>query len=320
MRDDAMRPAVPAVAGARRISVVVPVYNAARTLAELVSRLSAVLVRVPTPSEIILVNDGSRDESWSIIRTLADAYPAVLGLDLSRNYGQQNALLAGVAAASGDVIVTIDDDLDYEPEDIPLLLAAMDRHDAVFGRHPTASGGLLRRIAARGARWIVRGVSPYGLGGSSFRAFEASLRDTFARVSAPHASLDVLLGWSLTRPGIVHLPTKGRSPRTRYGWRSLMSLFAAALTGISVRPLHAAGWVGAFLLLAGAIGFAATLVIAPASPAGLILSAVCVLAGVQSLLLAVLGAYIGRIYFLNLELPGPSVRERAGRGLGDPAG
>ena len=162
----------------KHISVVVPVFNAASTLLELVARLDAVLRRVSAWHEIILVNDGSQDESWSLICGLTQRYPEIVGLDLGRNHGQQNALLAGIYEASGALIVTIDDDLDYRPEDIPLLLDALDRgHDVVYGRHFVAAGGPARRIATKVARVLARQVSPWKMGSSAFRVFDRSLRD-----------------------------------------------------------------------------------------------------------------------------------------------
>jgi glycosyltransferase involved in cell wall biosynthesis len=294
---------------------VVPVFNAASTLVELVARLDAVLQRVSAWHEIILVNDGSQDESWSVVCTLTQRYPEIIGLDLGRNHGQQNALLAGIYEASGEVIVTIDDDLDYRPEDIPLLLDALDGgHDVAYGRHPVAAGGLARRMATRVARSLVRQVSPWKIGSSAFRAFDRSLRDRFARVSPSHASLDVLIDWAATQPTVLQLPPAGRSTRTRYGWRALVSIFCAAWIGLTVRPLQLAGWVGALLLCAGAAGMAITLLRNARSMTAVILSALAILTGVQCLMLAVIGAYIGRIYFINLQVPRPGIRERvAGR-------
>ncbi|MEK7785294.1 MAG: glycosyltransferase, partial [Chloroflexota bacterium] len=107
------------------ISVVIPVYNSEATLHELVSRLAAVLPGVADSFEVVLVNDGSHDESWTIIVQFARAHPFVRGLDLERNYGQHNALLAGIRAARGSIIVTMDDDLQHPPEELPGLLAAL---------------------------------------------------------------------------------------------------------------------------------------------------------------------------------------------------
>src|ERR1700730_9375241 len=104
------------------VSVVVPVYNGAATLPELVARLATVLAHCAPRSEIVLVNDGSRDASWQVILELAARDPRVRGIDLMRNYGQHNALLCGIRAAAGAVVVTMDDDLQHPPEEIPKLL------------------------------------------------------------------------------------------------------------------------------------------------------------------------------------------------------
>src|SRR6266487_2736489 len=103
----------------RSLSVVTPVYNGEASVAELCRRLGEVLPHIAMQHEIILVNDGSRDRSWEIISELSSRSPTVRGLNLMRNYGQHNALLCGIRAARGDFIVTMDDDLQHPPEEIP---------------------------------------------------------------------------------------------------------------------------------------------------------------------------------------------------------
>ena len=110
----------------RSISVIVPVYNSETSLRPLLDRLTAVLVQLRADFEIILVNDGSRDASWELIAELSQGYPQLRGLNMMRNYGQHNALLAGLRAARKELIVTLDDDLQNPPEEIPRLLAQLD--------------------------------------------------------------------------------------------------------------------------------------------------------------------------------------------------
>ena len=134
----------------RSISVVTPVYNGEGSVAELCRRLGEVLPRVAVQHEIILVNDGSRDRSWEVISELSSRSQAVRGLNLMRNYGQHNALLCGIRAAKYEVIVTMDDDLQHPPEEIPRLLEQLEQgFDVVYGapaaeRHPP-----LRALASR---------------------------------------------------------------------------------------------------------------------------------------------------------------------------
>src|SRR5262245_23849959 len=119
-----MRSMVRAGGQVASISVVVPVYNGARSLDALAQRVGAALQGVDY--ELVLVNDGSPDDSWSAIEELVARDPRIRGLNLMRNYGQHNATLAGIRAARNEIIVTIDDDLQHPPEEIPKVIAALD--------------------------------------------------------------------------------------------------------------------------------------------------------------------------------------------------
>jgi glycosyltransferase involved in cell wall biosynthesis len=118
----------------RTLSVVVPVYRSATILPVLTARLKIALEPTALPFELILVNDCSPDDSWSRIVALVEEDPRVRGIDLTRNYGQHAATLAGIRAARGDIVITIDDDLQNPPEEIPKLLAKIDEgYDVVYG-------------------------------------------------------------------------------------------------------------------------------------------------------------------------------------------
>src|SRR5437879_8512033 len=138
----------------RSISVVTPVYNGEASIAELCQRLGEVLPRVATQYEIILVNDDSRDRSWERISQLCSRSSNVRGLNLMRNYGQHNALLCGIRAAQYDVVVTMDDDLQHPPEEIPQLLAELARGEAhvVYGRPKREQHGFWRNLASRATK------------------------------------------------------------------------------------------------------------------------------------------------------------------------
>jgi len=128
------------------ISIVVPVYGSAPMLPTLVGRLEQTLSATGRHFEVILVNDGSRDNSWEVIKGLASQYPWLRGLDMMRNFGQHSALLAGIRSARFDVIATLDNDLQHPPEELPKLLATLDETvDLVYGRPATGRHGLFRR-------------------------------------------------------------------------------------------------------------------------------------------------------------------------------
>jgi len=158
----------------RSLSVVTAVYNGEASLAELCRRLGEVLPRVATQHEIILVNDGSRDRSWEVITELSSRLPTVRGLSLMRNYGQHNALLCGIRAAKYELIVTMDDDLQHSPEEIPRLLARLDEgFDVAYGTPENEQNGLMRAIASRITRLALRSAvgSEVAKNVSAFRVF-----------------------------------------------------------------------------------------------------------------------------------------------------
>ena len=131
------------------VSAVVPVYNSANSLTELVERLSKVLEEHSSAFEIIFVNDGSRDNRWDVVVSLADRYPFLRALNLSRNYDQHNALLAGIRAARYELIVTLDDDLQNPFEEIPKLIEELrwSGSDVVYGVPKEEEHGLGRDLA-----------------------------------------------------------------------------------------------------------------------------------------------------------------------------
>src|SRR5918993_1012102 len=168
------------------VSVVVPVYNSEQTLDELVSRLRTAVSRAPGDLEILLVNDGSRDRSWEVVQRLAAAHPEVHGISLVRNHGQHNALLCGIRDARGAVIVTMDDDLQNRPEDLPALVARVtEGFDVVYGVPRRQQWGLARNLASRVTKVVLQSSMGARTAAmvSGFRAMRADVRDAFAGYS-----------------------------------------------------------------------------------------------------------------------------------------
>src|SRR5438445_2716301 len=139
----------PGAATVPSISAVVPVYNSEANLPDLVRRLQPMLAAASPRYELVFINDGSPDRSWEVIQRLCAEYPWVRGIELMRNYGQHNAILCGVRAARYDIIVTMDDDLQHPPEELPKLLAELNRGlDVVYGAPEKQQHGLLRDLAS----------------------------------------------------------------------------------------------------------------------------------------------------------------------------
>jgi glycosyltransferase involved in cell wall biosynthesis len=299
------------------ISVVVPVYNSASTLPALADRISNVL-GVRGDYEIVLVNDGSADASWKAIETLAAERPHVRGLDLMRNYGQHNALLAGIRAARHPVVVTLDDDLQNPPEEIPKLLAQLDEgHDVVYGAASVRQHGFFRNVATRLSKWGLRSVIGDEVAGnvSAYRAFRTQLREAFEDYEGPYVSIDVLLSWGTSRFASVPVAHDARAEgRSSYGFTRLATHALNVLTGFSTRPLRIASVVGLVFTFFGAGIFVLVIVryfvsdrVVPGF--AFLASIIAIFSGVQLLTLGVMGEYLARMHMRIMDRPPYSVRD-----------
>jgi glycosyltransferase involved in cell wall biosynthesis len=195
------------------ISAVIPVYNSQGSLPELVRRLDDILTKVTKASEILLVEDGSSDQSWEVIQKLSEDYPRVRGLRLMRNYGQHNALLCGIRAAKYETIVTMDDDLQHYPEEIPALLNKLSEgHDVVYGTPRKLPHSWWRNLLSKYIKWAmaramgIRNVRDI----NAFRVFRTEIRKAFTEYRSPDLMLDVLLAWGTTRFATVEIDCEPR--------------------------------------------------------------------------------------------------------------
>jgi undecaprenyl-phosphate 4-deoxy-4-formamido-L-arabinose transferase len=307
-----------------RVSVVVPVYNSAGTLGHLVDRIDLALA--DRDHEVVLVNDGSGDSSWEQISRLVADRPHVRGLDLARNFGQHNALLAGIRAADGDVIVTLDDDLQNPPEEIPRLLARLDEgFDVVYGRPNARQHARWRNLAARVVRYSLRSsmgdvadlVGP-------FRAFRTSLRDAFASFGGPYVSIDVLLSWATSRFSSVEVEHAERDdgPST-YSFGKLASLALTMLTGFSTRPLRLASLLGLVSTFLGVVVLVYVVVRVavegnPSPGFPFLASIIAIFSGTQLLTLGIIGEYLGRVHVRTMDQPAYAIRQQLGSEVSAP--
>ncbi|MCC7531262.1 MAG: glycosyltransferase family 2 protein, partial [Candidatus Melainabacteria bacterium] len=184
------------------ISVIVPVYNGAPLIGELVERVRQVLEQHATEFELILVNDHSADNSWQVIEAVAENFSFVTGVNLAKNSGQHNALLCGIRLARYPICVTLDDDLQFIPEEIPQLLEKLDNgFDLVYGTPQKQKHGLWRNFASLTTKLAVNALmgSEMARHISPFRAFKTKLRDAFKDAVVDITLVDVLLSWSTSR-------------------------------------------------------------------------------------------------------------------------
>ncbi len=301
------------------LSIVVPVYKGETLIEPLVSQINQIVPAFADDYEIILVNDGSPDDSWTVIQRLSEQYPCVRGIRMMRNYGQHNATLCGVRAACYELTVTMDQDLQHPPQEIPRLLGKLaEGYDVVYGSPRKLPQSLWRNIMTAGIKWILAKVIglPAVRNVSAFRAFRTQLREAFANFQSPSLILDVLLSWGTTRFTSVEVNI-GHAQRTNYNFKMLVRAAMLILIGYSTLPLRFASWVGFVMTLFGIGVFIYVLVIyftagsLPGFP--FLASIIALFSGAQLFGLGIFGEYLARMFDRSMDKPSYVIHETVGQ-------
>lgn len=303
----------------RGISVIIPVYNSSGLLELVVDPVIESLRSTGHPHEIIMVNDGSRDDSWSRIKLLISRYSCARGINFMRNYGQHNAVLCGIRLAHFETCITMDDDGQHPPQHIIPLLEKLDEgYDVVYGTPLKEQHGILRDAASK----ITKAVLQHAMGAetaanvSALRIFRTRLRDAFANYNGPFVSIDVLLTWGTSRftfMPLEHLPRAGGA--SNYTLRKLLTHALNMMTGFTALPLQFAIWIGFFFTLFGILVLAFVVgrylfhgEVVPGF--AFLASIVAIFSGAQLFSLGIFGEYLARMHFRVMEKPSYSVGEK----------
>jgi len=299
------------------LSIVIPVYNGAGSIAELVRALEE--LRIEGGHEIILVNDGSPDDSHDLCRALVDGASVPITLiKLARNYGEHNAIMAGLRHASGAHIITMDDDLQNPPEEVERLLvfAQGSGKEVIYTFYDEKQHPVWRNLGSRFANRVADFVleKPRGLYLSSFRCISAFVVREITRYEGPFPYVDGLIlqvTHDIGRLMVRHLPRA--AGRSNYTLRRLMRLWASMFVNFSVMPLRVSTITGFVLsglgALAGAIVIAEALISSPPAGWASLMAAVLLLSGVQLVILGIVGEYLGRLYLTANGKPQSVIRE-----------
>jgi undecaprenyl-phosphate 4-deoxy-4-formamido-L-arabinose transferase len=290
-------------------SVVIPVYRSAETLRALLERLSTVLDDLGSPYEIVLVDDGSPDDSWHILCELRRLYPdRVVAVQLMRNYGQHNALMCGFRRSRGRFIVTMDDDLQNPPEEVPKLLEALRARDLdlVYGSYGSKAHSGWRNLGSRLVNAFFRMVFRSGVTVTSFRAIRRELLESIFSYNLNFTFIDGLLAWNTQRIGEVAVDHQPRAKgRSGYSLSKLAVLALNLFTNFSLLPLQVVSLCGLVVSVAGLltalyylVEFVLHQITVPGYASTII--AVLVLGGLQLLSLGIMGEYLGRLH-LNVN-------------------
>lgn len=288
------------------ISVVTAAYDEADVLPEFLRRLVATLEGVGGEWEVVVVDDGSRDETWSVVLQAAAAEPRIRGLRLSRNFGHQLALSAGLSVAAGDGVVTLDSDLQHPPEAIPALLAAAQQgHDVVYAvRSAADSASPYKRLTAHVFYRMLNRLTTLELpeGAADFRYTSRRVVDVLLAMPERNRFLRGLVRWAgFSQTFVLYDRADRQGGRSKYSLRRMVLFAWDAVVSFSSFPLRLASIVGVLVTLLGwaylvyvlVIRFTGTRVVPGWTS---VTAAVLLLGGVQLIFLGIIGQYLGRMY------------------------
>jgi glycosyltransferase involved in cell wall biosynthesis len=303
------------------VSVVIPVYGSESSLRPLVARLLLVLEATGRSHEIILVEDGGADGSWRILGELQASHPdRITAIQLMRNYGQHNALMCGFHRARGQFVVTMDDDLQNPPEEVPKLIDRLcsGDFDLVYGRYDSKKHSVWRNAGSLLVNTFYRTIFGNPIQVCSFRAIRRPLLTTILSYDLNFTFVDGLLAWNTQRIGQVEVEHLPRSAgRSGYDLKKLVLLALNLFTNFSLLPLQIVSGCG---FVVSAVGFLLALyyltqsllanIVVPGYAS--IIIAVLILGGTQLLALGIIGEYLGRLHLNVNRKPQYQVRTLLG--------
>lgn len=308
-----------------RISFVIPCYNSEQTLPDVVSTIQQVVrEKEEFEAELVLVNDGSADSTWEKIKELQIEYENIIGVNLAKNSGQQNAILAGLRCSSGELIAVCDDDGQTPIETIFDFYEKMieGNYDVVCAQY-VARGhrDLIRRIGTKANRWLVKVFleKPDDISTAVYFLAKRFVIEEITRYQNAYPHLEGLLLRTTHNIGSIPIEQRDRTAgRSGYDFRKLLGLWVDGLTTFSVKPLRLATFLGSLLAIVGFI-IALVLIIRRISGADMAIGWTSLIAtniligGITLVVLGIVGEYIGRIYLSLNQEPQYTIREIIGK-------
>jgi glycosyltransferase involved in cell wall biosynthesis len=289
------------------ISIVVPAYNEAEGIAEFNRRLSGVRAKLRERSEVIYVNDGSRDETFVMLQRLRKRDPTIAIVNLSRNFGKEIALTAGLDHSRGDAVIVIDADLQDPPELIPTLIKRWreDEADVVFARRSSRDGeSWFKKVTAYGFYRVINAVSAHTvpLDTGDFRLLSRRAVEALTMFRERHRFMKGLFAWIGYRQVAVPYERDRRlAGATKWNYWRLWNLSLEGITSFTIAPLKMATYIGLLTailaVLYGTYIIGLTLLFGnPVAGYPSLLVIMLFLGGIQLLSLGIIGEYLGRVF------------------------
>lgn len=288
----------------KKLSLVVPVFNEQEVMPESFRRTKAAMDGLGYPYEMIYIDDGSRDDTWSILSEIAEKNPSVTALRFSRNFGHQLAVTAGMDAADGDAVIIMDADLQDPPEVIADMVKAWEQGaDIAYGKRLKRHGEtIMKKFTAWCYYRLLSAMSAYPipLDTGDFRLLDRKVADKFKELREHNRFLRGMSAWmGYNAVPVEYVRHERAAGKTKYSLKKMLKLAADGIFGFSTRPLSMITYVGIGTVLAAFAGIVITAIYAAAAGApGWLwgLWALMVLDGIILLCMGVQGEYIQRIY------------------------
>ena len=308
----------------RDLSIVIPVFNEEHNLEELYQRLTKVIKSLGKTYEIILVDDGSRDQSFEVMKNLSERDGNVVSVQFTRNFGQHPAIAAGLTRATGDVAVIMDADLQNPPEEIPKLLSGIEQgYDLVFGVRKQRKDSLLRRAGSFFADLILKALlGPQG-NVSAFLAVRRQFVEAFNSCPERNKFFTAMFTWLGAKSLNIEVEHSERfAGKTHYSLGKLVQLVIVMTVSFSEYPLRLTSWIGFVVSLIGLFLAARAIIqklflqVTVAGYASLF-AAIVFFGGVQLLFLGVIGEYLARVHIESRRRPDYLIRTIIRKGDGN---
>jgi len=293
------------------LSIVIPVYNSAVTIGRLVDELAK--LSVDGGHEVILVNDGSRDESAAVCEGLVAQHSLpITFVNLARNFGEHNAVMAGLHHVRGEYVITMDDDMQNPPAEVVKLFnyARTSGSDVIYTVFQNKEHDSFRNFGS----WLTNRAAdilldkPKGLYLSSFRCMSSFVVEQICKYAGPFSYIDGLIlqvTQNIDTLEVVHLPREAGS--SNYTLRKLIHLWLNMFVNFSIIPLHISTFLGIFLSVIGILGAIEVtveyLLLGAPQGYGTIICAILIFSGVQLFILGLVGEYIGRLHLTSNRKP-----------------
>jgi glycosyltransferase involved in cell wall biosynthesis len=304
-----------------RLSIVIPIYRGEHTIGPLVCELHETLAG-RYELEIVLVNDGSPDRSAAACRDLVDRFSCVTFINLSRNYGEHNAVMAGLNHATGQYVVIMDDDFQNPPCEVPKLVEAIRQgYDVVYSRYSVKRHHPLRNLVSRVNDRVAAVLldKPGDLYLSSFKALSRFVVDEVVKYDGPYPYIDgLVLRVTRNYAQVLVAHEERRDGRSGYTLHKLLSLYFNMFTNFSILPLRLASCAGLLTSVIGlvlAVFFVIDRLSNPDVPAGWasVIVSLFIVGGIQLFALGMIGEYLGRLFLKQNGRPQYVVRECVAR-------